>query len=88
MFFWINRSTLVKPVTGYKLLCTLFRMAKPNDESSKKKKRERKKRVVTTVSGDVISAKQLELAEKMSVSLEARESVFERDTQYPRILWS
>ncbi len=58
-------------------------MAKPNDESSKKKKRERKKRVVTTVSGEVISAKQFELAEKMSISLEARESVFERDTQYP-----
>lgn len=58
-------------------------MAKATDDPLKKKKRERKKRVITTVSGEVISAKQLELATKMATSLEARESVFEKDTQYP-----
>jgi DNA invertase Pin-like site-specific DNA recombinase len=65
------------------LPCTLFRMAKAKEEPLKKKKRERKKRIVTTVSGEVISAKQLELAHKMSTSLEARDAVFEQDTQYP-----
>ena len=58
-------------------------MAKAPDNPSKKKKRERKKREVTTVSNEVISAKQLELATKMATSLEAREAVFEHDTQYP-----
>ncbi len=58
-------------------------MAKAKDEPLIKKKRERKKRVITTVSGEVISAKQIELASKMGASLEARESVFEQDTQYP-----
>ena len=58
-------------------------MAKATNDPPKKKKRERKKRVVTTVAKEVISAKQLELATKMATSLEARESVFERDTQYP-----
>lgn len=46
-------------------------------------KKSRRKREVTTVSGSVISEKQLELAEKMQASLELRESVFEESTQYP-----
>ncbi len=58
-------------------------MANAKQEPLKKKKRERKKRVITNVSGEVISAKQIELAHKMNTSLEAREAVFEHDTQYP-----
>lgn len=58
-------------------------MASANDEVKKKGKRPRKKRVITTVSGAVISAKQIELQTKMAASLEARESVFDKDTQYP-----
>ena len=58
-------------------------MADTKDEPLKKKKREHKPREIKHVSETVISAKQLELAAKMATSLEARESVFERDTQYP-----
>lgn len=63
--------------------CKLFLMANAKNEPPKKKKRERKKREVKTVSKAVISEKQIELAEKVGMSLEARESVFEQDTQYP-----
>lgn len=58
-------------------------MAKATDDPLKKKKRERKKREIKHVAESVISAKQLELRAKMATSLEARESVFEQDTQYP-----
>ena len=48
-----------------------------------KDKKIRKKREVTTVPLDVISAKQLELAQRMEESRELRSSVFEATTQYP-----
>lgn len=46
-------------------------------------KKKRTKREVKTVPEAVISRKQAELGEKMMQSLESREAVFERDTQYP-----
>jgi DNA invertase Pin-like site-specific DNA recombinase len=58
-------------------------MANAKVDPPKKKKRQRKKRIITTVSKDVISAKQLELAQKMQESLELRDEVFEESTQYP-----
>ncbi len=58
-------------------------MANAKNDPPLKKKRERKKREVKHVSESVISAKQLELGQIMEQSLEAREVVFEQDTQYP-----
>lgn len=58
-------------------------MADAKDDPLKKKKRKRKPRVIKHISETVISAKQSELQTKMATSLEAREAVFERDTQYP-----
>lgn len=49
----------------------------------KKKKREHKKREIKHVPESVISAKQLELGQRMIQSLDYRDAVFERDTQYP-----
>ena len=81
---YVYPSSLQKPVTGFILPCTLsVSMADAKVDPQKKKKRERKKREVTTVSESVISLKQAELGEKMVQSLESREAVFERDTQYP-----
>ena len=58
-------------------------MASTTNNPPLKKKRERKKREIKTVPESVISAKQTELGEQMMQSLESREAVFERDTQYP-----
>jgi hypothetical protein len=58
-------------------------MAKATNDPPLKKKRERKKREIKHVSELVISAKQLELAQKMQESLELRDEVFEESTQYP-----
>lgn len=70
-------------MTGYDKLCTLLNMAKGNDEPQKKKKRQRKPREIKHIEGSVISAKQIELASRMAVSLEDYEGAFERDSQYP-----
>ena len=58
-------------------------MANAKDEPLKKQKRERKKREIKTVPESVISKKQAELGEQMMQSLESRDIVFEKDTQYP-----
>lgn len=57
-------------------------MAKAKDEPLKKKKRVRKPREIKHVSETVISAKQIELSEKMVQSQESRDAAFEQDTQY------